>query len=138
MLDLKIWIAIGGAAGLLLAGCGEETAGKLPVSGTITIKGAPVDAGTINFFSQPPTPDCFTGALITDGKYSVPAVQGLLPGTYRVQISAPVQGPPSTDPVPGEAGPLAEDRIPVEYNANSKLTFEAKSGAANKFDFDVP
>ena len=123
-------------ATLAAFGCGEETGGKLPVSGNITIKGQPLDAGSIQFESKPPTPSCFTGSEIKDGKYTIPAVQGLLPGTYTVRITAPEKVAVTAEPG-GEIPPPVKDRVPPEYNANSTLTFEAKSGT-NTFDFDVP
>jgi hypothetical protein len=121
----------------LTVGCtGEATGGKLPVSGTIKLKGQPLDAGSIQFESKPPTPSCFTGGEIKDGKYAIPAPQGLLPGTYTVRITAPEPGAAPFEPG-GEIAPPVKDRVPPEYNVSSTLTFEAKSGS-NTYDFDVP
>ncbi len=64
-------------------GCGG-TDGKLPVSGTITLKGEPLDDGIIEFSSA----ETRTGANIIKGKYEVPAENGLKPGTYKVSITA--------------------------------------------------
>ncbi len=57
-------------------GCGG-TDGKLKVSGTVTLKGEPLDDGIIEFSS----PEIRTGANITQGKYEVPPENGLKPGT---------------------------------------------------------
>jgi len=133
-LEVALWIAFVGS----MVGCGgEATGGKLPVSGLIKLKGQPLDAGSIQFESKPPTPSCFTGGEIKDGKYAVPAPQGLLPGTYTVRISAPEQVAAPAEPG-GEIPPPVNDRVPPEYNVNSTLTFEAKSGTASTYDFDVP
>jgi hypothetical protein len=125
-------LALSALAISFLAGCGEETGGKLPVSGTITLKGQPIADGSIQFESA----SAFTGAAIKDGKYQIPAAQGLLPGTYTVRISAPESTAPPAEPG-GEIAPPVADRVPAEYNVNSTLKFEAKPGA-DKFDFDVP
>ncbi|MCI0358386.1 MAG: hypothetical protein L0211_07885 [Planctomycetaceae bacterium] len=120
-----------------LVGCGEETGGKLAVSGLIKLKGQPLDAGSIQFESKPPAPSCFTGGEIKDGKYAIPPGQGLLPGTYTVRISAPENVAAPSEPG-GEIAPPVKDRVPPEYNVNTTLTFEAKSGTSNTYDFEVP
>jgi hypothetical protein len=116
----------------VMPGCTEATGGKLPVSGTIKLKGQPIADGSIQFVSA----DAFTGAAIKDGKYEIPAAQGLVPGTYTVRISAPESSAPVSEPG-GEIAPPVKDLVPAEYNTNSTLNFEAKPG--NKtFDFDIP
>ena len=75
-------------AGLGLAGCGADTGGKRPVSGTITLKGQLLNEGTINFAAKD-SAGGFGGALIKDGKFAIPAQHGLTPGLYQVRISSP-------------------------------------------------
>jgi hypothetical protein len=122
----------------ILAGCGGNAGGKLAVSGAVSIKGQPIDEGTINFSPKDNGPGSFAGALIKYGKYSIPAEQGLLPGAYAVRISAPEKQAAKVEEAPGQAGPVAKDRVPPQYNVNSKLEFEVKAGANNQFNFDVP
>jgi hypothetical protein len=123
------------AISLCLFGCGS-TDGRLPVSGTITLKGQPVTEGTINFQSK--EGGIMSGGVIKDGKYAVAAEQGLQPGKYIVRISVAKPGTVAAEPVPGESGPPAEELVPPEYNAQSTLEFEAKEGIKNEFNFDVP
>jgi len=123
---------------ILLAGCAPDTGGRLPVTGTISLKGQPIDQGTINFSAKPGTEGGFAGALIQDGKYSIPASQGLMPGIYQVRISAPVPGTAVAETAPGESGPPAQDRVPPRYNSQTTLEFEVKAGLKNEFSFDVP
>src|SRR3954453_17607629 len=78
------------AAATFSPGCGGE-ADSLPrqaVSGTVTMKGAPLPAGMIQF--QPTAPHRVTGGGggIPDGAYSIAKAQGLVPGTYRVSITS--------------------------------------------------
>ena len=118
--------------GVLAAlGCGPDTAGKLPVSGTVTLKGKAIGDGSIQFES----PSAFTGAAIKDGKYDIPAEHGLLPGNYTVRVSAPESVAPPAEG--GEIAPPVADLVPPEYNINSTLKYEAKAGS-EKFDIDIP
>ena len=119
-----------------LLGCGPATGSRLPVSGTISLKGQPIAQGTINFESK--TGGIFTGGMITDGTYAVPAESGLEPGTYLVRISAAEAGVADTDPLPGESGPPQKELVPPEYNAQSNQEVEVKSGADNVFNFEIP
>jgi hypothetical protein len=65
----------------------------------------------------------------------------LPPGTYHVEISSPdLKAPPIiARTAPGEppSPPTAPERIPAEYNANSKKTAELAAGKDNRFDFDI-
>lgn len=123
---------------LILGGCAPDVGGRLAVSGTIKLKGQPIDEGTINFSARPGAEGGFAGAPIRDGRYEIPAAQGLTPGVYQVRISAPEPGVPVTETAPGQSGPPVKDRVPPQYNANTTLEFEVKAGAKNQFDFDVP
>jgi len=53
-------------AAIAATGCGEDTGSEAGVIAIITLQGQPVDVGTINFFSQPPIPECFRGSFIQD------------------------------------------------------------------------
>jgi hypothetical protein len=134
----------------LLCGCGEDNPlGRKAISGKVTLDGTPLDQGSISFQPvQTPgvaanTAAVNTGAVIEKGQYSIPADQGLLPGTYRVVISSPEQSKiDTTDPneamkqaATGAAPP--KERIPAEYNVNSNVTIEVKSDGKGTFDFDV-
>jgi hypothetical protein len=120
----------------LLAGCGPDTGDRLPVSGNVTLKNAPVASGTINFEAK--AGGIFTGGVITDGKYAIAAENGLEPGTYIVRISVAEPGVADTEPLPGESGPPGKELVPPEYNAESKQEVEVKPGVENTFNFDIP
>ena len=121
----------------LFVGCGGDSSGRQAVSGSITLKGQPLDEGTINFAAKPPA-EGFAGALIKDGKYNISAEQGLLPGVYEVRITAPEKGAEVLSDAPGEAGPPAKDRVPPQFNATTTLTFEVKTGGENEYNLDIP
>ncbi len=124
---------------LSMTGCGPADDGRRSVSGTVTFQGKPLDRGNIMFV----TPDGLgsqTGAVIASGAYEIPAEQGLLPGRYKVAISS-ADGDVPADPntPPGPSGNFTSvDRIPAEYNTESKLEAEVKDQAENVIDFTIP
>ncbi len=121
-----------------LLGCGADTGGRVPVSGSVTLNGEPLESGTIQFAAADGSQ--LGGATITAGKYEIPAAQGLLPGNYTVRVSS-VQEAASSEEAPGDSS-VAEaqnkDLIPAEFNTDSKVTAEIKEGSSNTFDLDIP
>ena len=78
--------------------------------------------------------------MIEDGAYVIPQAKGLLPGEYHLEIHAPdAEAPPiMVSTTPGGAGiPVAPDRIPPEYNLESKKTITVTADGSNEFNFDV-
>ncbi len=118
-------------------GCGGN-GGRMPISGVITLKGKPIAEGVIEFVSD----GMKSGTIISKGKYDIPADQGLVPGVYKVLITAgdgrtPVDSP---DGLPGPTGAniVSKETIPAEYNTKSKQEVTVKASATNKFDFSIP
>src|SRR4051794_16986957 len=79
-----------GSFGLLLGvvvcvGCSNEPK-RFEVNGNVTLKGKPVDEAIIDFMPVSTSGGIKQGALIRDGKYSIPKEQGLPPGEYKVTI----------------------------------------------------
>ncbi|HPM82871.1 MAG TPA: carboxypeptidase-like regulatory domain-containing protein [Candidatus Anammoximicrobium sp.] len=129
------------AAVLLLAvvasGCGQDTGGRLGLSGTVRFQGAPLQTGTIEFASSDAKQ--LTGSTITDGKYSVPADKGLPPGKYTVRISAAQDAgaAPAGPPGPESMTQQAKALIPPQYNVESTLSADVTEDGNNVFDFDL-
>ena len=123
-------------------GCGGNTEGRQPISGTITLKGVLLDEGLIEFLPQEGEKVATRGgAAIKNGKYSIPRDQGLLPGTYKVVISAADKTLPYQDPgVP--PGPIKsaprQNRIPAEYNRATKQVVAVTKEGPNQFNFTIP
>ena len=120
-------------------GCGPKT-DRLPITGKVTLDGAPLDSGSIRFVSQPGEKLQAAGAMIHNGTYDVPAEKSLLPGTYIVQISAPdTKAPPIM--VAAEPGgpkiPVAPERIPPEYSEGRDKTISLTPDGDNVFNFDI-
>ena len=122
---------------LFLTGC-DNHGGKKGVSGSITLHGQPLDKATINFLEMPDGKKIVVGALISNGNYSIPAAQGLMPGSYRVQISAIEEFPITPDELAkGKTAPPAKERVPAKYNTASQENVEVKASGSNKFDFTI-
>lgn len=129
---------------LLVSGCAEVNPRK-QLSGTVTLKGAKLDAGTIDFrpiegTSAAGLPTTTAGAVITDGAYKIAAELGLVPGKYKVLISSgDGVTPDNEEGIPGPSGNfVSKDRIPPEFNVKSNVEVEVTEGGENVFNFDIP
>jgi len=127
-------------AGLVvMTGCGRTT-DRLAVSGRVTLDGVPLDRGSIRLSSTDSQHLMASGAMIRDGQYNIPEEKGLRPGTYRVQITSPdLNAPPVMAPATesGPSYPVPPERIPPEYNVDSKQTIEVTADGDNLFVFDI-
>jgi len=127
-------------AGLqVLVGC-EPSSDRLQVSGEITLDGFPLDDGAIRFTSQGGEKQFASGAMIEKGQYFIPQEKGLPPGKYRVEISAVDESVPPAlyRAAPGEPAMLTQpERIPPEYNVESRHTVEVAADNENHFVFKI-
>ncbi len=126
--------------GVLPLGCGPDNPlGRLAISGTVQLRGEPLDQGSIEFAPTEGGPNVTSGGRIEDGEFSIPAHQGLPPGTYLVRISsAEVTGEPIEPEFPGASPVVALERIPAEYNAQSDKRVTISEDGANVLEFDIP
>jgi hypothetical protein len=124
------------------SGCFNNYGGKQEVKGTVKLKGQPLDTGTIEFVPLEGDRATQGGAVIASGSYSIPRPLGLVPGKYRVILTSGDGRTPASDPdsAPGPTGAniVSKDRIPPEYNVNSKQEVEVSASKANVFDYDIP
>lgn len=75
-----------------------------------------------------------------EGRFNIPADKGLLPGKYRVQITAPDENAPPVvirDPAGGPSLTGAPERIPAEYNVNSQQSVEVTGNGDNHFVYQI-
>jgi len=128
-----------------IAGCGGggDNLPREPVSGTVTLDGAPLETGTISFMSADPAgASTAVGATIKNGSYSIAKGEGPVPGPYRVIISSPYEEAPDpkklaqSHPGDGDA-PTVRDKIPPKYNSKSTEKVEVEKGGKNVFDFPI-
>jgi len=114
---------------VFLCGC---TPGPVlhPVSGAVTLDGAPLPEGDITFTPADPSLAPEQGK-IKDGKYELKSREGKM----KVTISASKIKPGGALGAAGE--PVAEEYIPTKYNDASTLTADVKSSGENKIDFPL-
>lgn len=128
------------ALGLLaLLGCGPRS-DRLAITGRVTLNSAPLDGGSIRFTSLKSQKALASGAMVQNGEYKIPQEKGLTPGTYHVEISAPdtSAAPIMIRATPGGPGiPTQPERIPPEYNVDSKKTIQVTADGDNHFEFDI-
>jgi len=127
--------------GVLFSGCSEPNPlNRQAIWGNITLAGNPLDNGTIEFYPSGTT-GIMSGAVVTDGSYSIAANRGLPEGEYIVRISA-AKGEPEPELKPGampEASRKpAKERIPPEFNVRSQVKIQVQVGQSNSFNFDIP
>jgi len=129
---------------LLVMGCSETR--RYPVSGVVTIHGAPAALTTVIF--RPADADAdprMAGKTVTDdkGNFTIggPDNAGLPAGEYKVTFSQTlVNGKPAH----GSGGKKSEmiagekEAVPDDYRDPSKTPISAKvSGSTNTFTFDI-
>ncbi len=130
---LSVWLA---------TGCTNNYGGRQEVKGAVKLKGQPLDSGTIEFVPLEGDRATQAGAVIANGSYLIPRPSGLVPGKYRVILTAGDGRTPASNPDdgPGPTGAniVSKDRIPADYNVNSKQDVEVSAGGPNVFDYDIP
>ncbi|MFO0951898.1 MAG: hypothetical protein U0835_12255 [Isosphaeraceae bacterium] len=131
----------GMTAVLITAGCSDEGGPKtMRVWGKVTVDGAPLDEGTIDFVSSDGSPPA--QGQIKAGEYDIAKPAGpVATKVYRVEISALKDFGKPLRNVMGDAEPTMQPKINTiapEYNVESKLTVTVSDDSAkNNFDFAV-
>ena len=117
---------------VILSGCGGTTATvgpkKTTVSGQVTLDKGPLPDGQIVFIDTTGEPPRTYGAAVRGGKYEAE----LTPGAKRVEISARLPAPTSTDP-----GANMKELLPARYNTKSTLTAEIPADGKRGLNFDL-
>jgi hypothetical protein len=118
---------------MAVVGCGQN--GQLPVHGTVTLDGAPLTQGVINFQPAAATAARSSGSAISNGSYAIAAAHGLQPGKYLVTISASKPtGRSSVDPM---SGGQAAEVAPVVFAEKQPLEATIVAGSDNVLDFHL-
>lgn len=131
-------VAILGIAVLVLAGCGHGLTGeRQPVSGTVTLDGKPLPYGLIEF-SQDADRGQLQTAVVTDGKFNLPASAGLPVGHYTVCLHPYVPEADVLDTVSEKerlAISAASDLIPQNYRRRGSLEAVVEAGGKSDLAF---
>jgi hypothetical protein len=137
-------VAVASLACLAL-GCGGGPA-MAPVSGVVTLDGAPLADAVVTFQPKAVGGNMYPGQSSqgkTDqnGRYSLEIIgtgSGAILGPNRVQISAFLTGK-GGDPASDRPGAqtLPKNRVPAKYNEQSTLEFDVPPGGTSSADFKL-
>ena len=106
------------AAVAVAAGCGGPD--RTVVRGEVTYRGQPVADGEVRLYPKAGTEAPMTGGLVRDGRYAVEARGGVLPGTYRVEVTA-YRSRPQAAGADVEKADAAGQYLPAKFNAKTEL-----------------
>ena len=120
-------------AGLLAAGCGQDTSSLAPVRGRVYFKGEPLRGGVVVFVPDTARgghgPPLAFAAIQSDGTYEVrtEGEAGVVPGWHRVTVTS--------SPEAEAAG----QRLPPRYASpeSSGLSHEVLTGQDNVIDLHL-
>jgi hypothetical protein len=137
-LRTRLLISSAGLAWLvLLSGCGSGER-RQALSGVVTYDGQPV-TGSIAFMPEGEESAKMRrpGALIEDGKYSIVAQKGALPGKYRVDIRWPKKtGKKVPIDASGDLTDETREGLPEKFNRKSALVVDILPDTST-LDFDL-
>lgn len=113
-----------------VSGCGRGSDGRVPVSGTVTLDGAPLESGSVIFYTGAGSAGVGT---IQNGSFTVSEAgssEGVQPGSYKVAVESWETAPGEVN-ADGEIAAEGKSRIPTKYNSveTSGLTVEVQAGA---------
>ena len=101
------------------------------------MNGELLENGSIMFAPDDRDKGVSSGGEITDGKFSIPAHQGLVSGTYTVRVySADNEAEEAKPKLPGPGIKAPPERIPSKYNMKSELKLDVGDQPA-VFDLDI-
>ncbi len=110
---------------------------RAEVGGTVSVDGQPLAEGTISFFPDVKVKGTRVQAKIVAGKFTFPKTDGPPVGVNRVSISAPKKTGKKVSVEGVETEEIVES-IPWQYNEETTLTADVKSGATkNDFTFEL-
>lgn len=114
-----------------------------PVSGTVTLDGAP--AANVEVAFQPiggaenPTPGPGSLAIADDqGRFTLRTIRdedGAVVGNHRVLITTPRPARESAND--SDVGPAFKELIPAKYNIDTTLTFEVPADGTTEANFEL-
>ena len=130
----RLWLCLLTAAfgPVFFGGCNSSP--QQGIEGTVTLDGKPLEKGNVSFRPQSGTASPSAGAEIVGGKFSIAPKGGLLPGKFRVEITAMRPTDRKTlDHFSGKMVTISEQYIPAKYNKESTLEAVVESGGSNHF-----
>lgn len=121
-----------------LAGCGANEDGRIAVAGHVTYEGQPLQQGQVVF--EPRGAGRMAIGHVVDGRYTIAAQRGPIPGEYVVRITSTraTGEKASAGPTGGnELRDVYEQFLPEKYNDRSELVVKIEGSSSVEQDFDL-
>lgn len=115
----------------------------VPVTGTVTYNGSPLEGATVAFLPKKPGDPGASGRTDASGKFSLTAFEpgdGAVPGSYLVTVTkTEAQGGGEAQDDSEAPVTAPKSLIPEKYNnpQGSGLTADVKEGDPNEFTFEL-
>ena len=133
-LSLWLFLLTLASGSVFFSGCGSS--GRQGIEGIVTLDGKPFEKGYVMLRPQSGTASPSAGGDIVKGKFSIVPKGGLLPGKFRVEITASrLTDKKVMDPMRGKMVTLEEQIIPAKYNSQSELQAKVAAEGRNQFEF---
>jgi hypothetical protein len=110
---------------------------RVAVSGKVTFDGNPLSAGKIQFQPIGTEPAPIAVGDIEDGRFSIDRSGGPSPGKYRVIISSRTAPKIREGQEPGGTPKGEPEKIPKQYNTQSKLEVDIAPNGPLTFEFPL-
>jgi hypothetical protein len=127
-------------AGLMIVGCGDPSTPvdpfkRVAVSGTVTLDGAPLPAGTIEIDPMEGAEGPTAIGEISQGKFAIERSRGPVAGKHRVIISGRPPVKIGENEQPGGTPKVVPDPVPARYNSESKLEVAVPADGSSTLEF---
>jgi hypothetical protein len=128
---------------LAIGGCAGDTSTppdllpRVPVAGTVTLDGAPLPEGMIQFSPTQESNATTAAGEIRDGRFAIAKAQGPVPGKYKVTISSHPPVKIQEGEQPGVAPKLKPETVPDRYNTKSTLETDVPAGGSEALSFKL-
>lgn len=116
---------------------------RVPVTGTVTLDGKPLEKGDIVFEPKGNLPTRASGT-IQAGQFNFIAENGPVPGRYAVAIFGGPVDPDAAAKFEGDVirttDPIYQkirEKVPDKYNVKTTLEVEVRADGGNDFTFDL-
>lgn len=116
------------------AGCAPKD-GLVPIKGTITLDGAPIEKGTVNFAPKG-GPGTAAGGAIVNGKYEARVSPGKMAVTIYAQKAEKIENP-TQEQIERGITEITVDVVPAKYNRASTLEVDIVEGQKDPVDFEL-